>query len=194
MKTTTLAASVLISLLGLNAAAPGRAAAQRPVSAKESATETKASAKSSITYRLEFVWSEFQKGKRVNSREYSMLAQEGAWGRLRAGTKVPVAVSDKQFQYMNVGMDMDCRPQTAGDKVLLTVSAESTSFFLPASSSTAAAPAAGEPTFRQNPVLRTMRANVESLVTPGKPTVISTLDDPSSDRRFELQVTAVPVP
>jgi len=34
------------------------------------------------------------------------------------------------------------------------------------------------------------RSQVDTIVSPGKPTIVSRMDDPSSKRRFQLEVTA----
>jgi hypothetical protein len=43
------------------------------------------------------------------------------------------------------------------------------------------------------PVLRQVRFSGNSLVALGKPTVISTLDDVTSNRRYEIEVTVTKV-
>src|ERR1022692_785038 len=49
-------------------------------------------------YHLDFVWSELEGAKRLNSRSYTMDVNESRRGRLRVGTRVPVATGDKGIQ------------------------------------------------------------------------------------------------
>jgi hypothetical protein len=44
-----------------------------------------------------------------------------------------------------------------------------------------------------NPVFRTERTEVESIVRPGKPTLVASMDDVVTNRRYEIEVTATKV-
>jgi hypothetical protein len=41
----------------------------------------------------------------------------------------------------------------------------------------------------EHPLLRQMKISGSTVVVPDKPTIIGSVDDPNSDRRFELEVT-----
>jgi len=77
-------------------------------------------------YLLEFTLSEIDGGKKVNARSYLMRAQSGGvMNKIRAGRRVPITtgvVQDPkltQFQYLDVGMSIDCRIEELGRDVVL---------------------------------------------------------------------------
>jgi hypothetical protein len=144
------------------------------------------------SYKVEFTVNELDGGKKINSRSYSMqmLAQpipnrQPPWSetkRLRVGSKVPYATGteSKGVQYMDVGMDIDCRLMPMGNgKVGIGTAWEYSSL-------------GGEQGHdTQNPVVRHVRSEVEAVVPLDKPTVISEVDDVASTHRyvFEVKVT-----
>lgn len=136
-------------------------------------------------YRVEFVFNELQDGKQINSRRYEMLAKADETNRLRIGSRVPVSTTGGGFQYLDVGMNMDCRVAESEGKILLNITADSSGFALPQGKSVEAV--SGQPVILQ------MRFGVDTVVLPGKPTLVSSMDDPSSNSRFQLEVTATKV-
>jgi hypothetical protein len=48
-------------------------------------------------------------------------------------------------------------------------------------------------TANANPVFRQQRSNIYSVVTPGKPTLVASMDDVVTNRRYEIEVTATKV-
>jgi len=133
-------------------------------------------------YRLEFNVRELENGKRVNSRSYMMMAEDGSSARVRVGNRVPYQTAEKQYQYNNVGMNIDCRPHEQQEGVALDVTVDFSS--VAPSSETA-------PSF--NPVFRSNRSEVQTVVAFGKPTLVTSLDDVESNRRYEIEVTATKV-
>ena len=132
-----------------------------------------------VTYRIEFNVREIEGGKRLNSRNYMVVTQSRQHGRIRVGNKVPLSLPNQNFQYENVGLNIDCTPREVADGIDLDISFDSTSFVMPEDS---AVPS--------HAVLREQRSSVEPVVTLGKPTLVTTMDDVSSNRRFEIEVTA----
>ena len=136
------------------------------------------------SYRVDFTLTEFEEGKKINSRSYSLTTQVGHRDKLRLGGRVPVATNigasppNAQFQYLDIGMNIDCSIPEQDGSVLINSTIDSSS----------AAPQP-EPQTHQ-PVLRQMRYEVATVLTPGKPTIIGTMDDPTSKARFQLDVTA----
>src|SRR5260370_33039939 len=65
-----------------------------------------------VAYRVDFKLYELEDGKRVNQREYSLIAgaanHQGRGSTIRIGTRVPVSYEDKKETYMNVGLDLNC--------------------------------------------------------------------------------------
>jgi hypothetical protein len=135
---------------------------------------------------VEFVFSELQDNKIVNSRTYEMLAQSGIGAgyppnKIRAGARVPV-LTGPSFQYFDIGMNIDCRVEDRDGGIGLNITADSSSLTFPEADKST--PGSG------HPIVQQFRAEVDTVVTPGKPTIVSKMDDPSSKRRFQLEVTA----
>ena len=133
-------------------------------------------------YRLEFSVRELDSGKRVNSRSYMMMAEDGSFARIRVGNKVPYQTAEKQYNYNNIGMNIDCRPHEQQEGVALDVTV---------GISSVAPPSETAPSY--NPVFRSSRSEVQTVVAFGKPTLITSLDDVESNRRYEIEVTATKV-
>jgi hypothetical protein len=157
-------------------------------SAQEAAKEGETQLKPADSYHVEFTVNELDSGKKINSRSYSMLLRAQGfphwtdWKRLRVGSKIPIRSGTNQFQYMDVGMDIDCRlmPMENG-KVGISTTWEYSSL-------------GGEPEHEtQSPVIRHVRSEVEAVVHMDKPTVISEVDDVASTHRyvFEVKVTKI---
>ena len=134
-------------------------------------------------YRLDFVLRESDNGKLVNTRNYSMwLKTDGAWATLRAGNDIPSYAGDKPgLSYRNVGVQLDSALEEIDNNPSVTISA-SIGIVLPAEQS-------NEPK-SLTPVFRNIAFKAAALLTPGKPMMISSIDDPNSTRRYQLEVTA----
>lgn len=157
---------------------PNQASAQQEKGKEAATTEQKPVA----AYRIEFNVREIEDGKRLNSRNYMMVVEDGDWAKIRVGNRVPYQSGEKQFQYQNVGMNIDCRPREREDSVALDILVEISSV---------APPTGAAATFY--PVFRTERTEVESIVKPGKPTLVASMDDVVTNRRYEIEVTATKV-
>jgi hypothetical protein len=172
---TVLAAAVL----GWSFAAWGQAQSKQ-----ENTSAQATSSQPAAAYRLHFVFSEWQGGNQVNARSYEVLGTEGKWNKLRTGVRVPVTTGPgpSSYQYLDVGINIDCRAEQRDGGVELSVTADSSNFTLPEGDKSAAV--------ARPPVIQQLKSQIDSIVPLGKPTVLSTMDDPSSTRRFQLEVTA----
>lgn len=170
MRKTSFALTALLVLalsLALSAQAPApdiSSAAQEPVP---------------HAYRLDFSISELQGQKPLASHQYSMTINSGGVSNLKIGTRVPVATNAAQFQYLDVGTSIWCRAQERAGDLMLTVRSDISSIDLGEALKTV-----------YQPRVQQVSINGSSVVAPGKPAVIGSVDDPSSARQFKLQVTA----
>jgi hypothetical protein len=139
------------------------------------------------SYRLEFSVNELEEGKAINTRRYSTnlsAAPEFGNGEIKIGTRVPVELKQGEMQYLDIGTRIECRLQdqtskpSLGNDVELSAQAELSSF---------AQPDQATQTF--HPIVRQLQIRASGVVTPGKPTVMGTVDDPNSRRQFQLEVT-----
>ncbi len=159
-----------------------------PLSASAVLTQEKKAEEAERTgsvYRVDFAVHELEDGKRVNTRHYSMQLEAGRPGRagqIRASTKVPVP-SGNNWQYIDVGLDLDCRLEESESGLRLQISFTISNFAVPEEEREARIP----------PLMREIRSSVHTVIQPDKPTVVSSVDDTATKRRYELEVTATKV-
>lgn len=144
-------------------------------------------------YKLDYVFSEVQDGKRINSRTYSLLVQGRDRGSIRMGNRVPVITAENSkdvssgtvsFQYLDIGVSIDCRVADeleSGIALSTVVDVSSVVPEQPVENRTAA------------PVVRQTKFQMDTTVPLGKQTLLSSADEIDSARRFEVQVTATKV-
>lgn len=137
-------------------------------------------------YRLDFAIKELDDGKVVNSRSYSMVMQSAeergrSYGSVNGGSRVPITTTSKEGQptttYMNVGVNIDSQLYVLENgNLLLGANVEVSSL-------------AGTQSM-SNPILRSIKSNTTSEVSAGKTTQVAVVDDPTSNHRFQIEVTA----
>lgn len=161
--------------------------ADQPAKKDASEQESKASSTDNF-YKLSFVISEAEDGKRTNQREYSMVgrANSGPPATLRVSTRVPIYVEEKKLQYIDAGLDIRCwlNNPLAG-KVPVQCDVNISNFVL--------GQQFADPKNSAGPMLRTADARTWTLVTPGKPSVIASLDDVNSKKRTQIEVMVTKV-
>jgi len=139
-------------------------------------------------YRIEIALNEFDGAKKLNSRAYTMSVVSKGYtdGHVKVGNRVPVTTGMapgggvSQFQYMDVGIDMRCRYYGEQDATP-NIGCDFDISNLAAKDEITAA--------EGRPVLRHLSASGGGLLPLGKPTVLSTIDDPTSTHRFQFEVT-----
>jgi len=135
-------------------------------------------------YRLDFSLTELDDGKKTNTRHYSMNLTAGSADEIKIGTRVPVKTgpTENSFQYMDVGTRIWATlRESGGEDVQLEVRSETSNIDIPPGHD-------GSPSW--NPIVRQIQINGSSLLVIGKPIVIGIVDDPNSNRQFQLDVTA----
>jgi hypothetical protein len=166
---------------------------QNFASAQQSKESLSKEQKPVVAYRIELSVREVEDGKRLNSRNYMIVAEDGAPAKIRVGNRVPT-ITGQSFSYHDVGMNIDCTPHERGDSVALAINVnfsgiapqtQTAAERTEAESKTQAAPA--------NPVFRTDETSLEPIVTLGKPTLVASMDDVITNRRYEIEVTATKV-
>ena len=134
-------------------------------------------------YKLDFVVKEVEGAKVLNARSHSMIVstdKSAQPGSIRSGSKVPYATSVGQFNYAEVGVNIDCRSvQELPGELSMIITADI--------SSTAQEQATSNPVIRQN------RWNSTVLIPVRKPTVVFSSDDLTTKRQMQLEVTATPL-
>ena len=127
--------------------------------------------------------------KVLNSRAYQMSVAANLSSSvfpmcaLRTGTKVPVQTGDGKMNYLDVGVSIDCKePIQVKDSLVLKVDADISSVQEPDATAKS-----GQPAILQN------QWSSEVKVPMGKPTVIFSSDEATSNRTMEVELTATPI-
>lgn len=137
-------------------------------------------------YRVDFTINELQGGKKVNSRHYSMDLNGGDRNELKIGTRVPVVTgggNEAAYQYLDVGTNISCHIREEGDSALLQVGGNFSNFSAGDEKQTS------QTIVHAAPIIRQIKIDGSTLATLGKPVMIGAVDDPNSDRQFQLEAT-----
>jgi hypothetical protein len=129
-------------------------------------------------YRLDFSVNEVEDGKKINTRQYSMNLNVNDSNEIKIGTRVPVEAKQGEFQYIDVGTKIWSRLGEKNGQLDIAIRSEMSNFAIPEQQ--------GQ---QVRPVLRQLNINASTLVLPGKPMMLGSVDDPNSKRQFQLEVT-----
>lgn len=138
------------------------------------------------TYKMAFSIYELQDGKKINQRNYSLLVEANDRGAntLKIGTKVPIDAGNGGITYADVGFELRCSAAEALDnKLAVSVDMTVTNFAIPEQNT--------DPrTAGSRPVLRGVTQRVSAVVNPGKPQILTSMDDVNSTKRMQVELTA----
>jgi hypothetical protein len=149
------------------------------------------SAEPNATFQVEFRINDSADTSGKSTRRYTFLLDSSGRGNFRIGQRVPFVTStlqqnqnvSTQYQYVDIGVNIDCRAKMSGQKVALRAEIDITSL-LPSDK--------GQPATA--PLTASARVNVDSLLVPGKPASIATVDDPVTQRRMDITAVVNPIP
>jgi hypothetical protein len=129
------------------------------------------------------------------SRRYVMMIEGNDKGVMKLGQKVPYATGSfhptsatdgasplvaTQFNYAEVGVNIDCRLNELNGKVQMKASLE-ISTVLPHDKSTQQ--------IIPSPTIGQLRMDVNGVLNLGKPTMVASIDDPVTLRKFDVETT-----
>lgn len=134
-------------------------------------------------YRLDYVIRQLRGGKVINQRRYELLAREPGESSLHVGNHVPIVTStgSGSVQYMSVGVSINARVSELHGSPGLNS-------YIQFSSTGAEAVGSGT----KDPVTKGFSADIVASIRPNVPTVLATLDDVTSNDRYQIFVTAIP--
>ena len=149
-------------------------------------------------YKLTFALRELEDGKLLNTRTYvtsmrsTVIGQPSSRASVRAGTRVPIATVARQtegapaetsFQYVDIGVNIDCILEVAGGGVPATAVAvvAEISTLPPSDATQARNPEA--------PLIRQIRGSATVPLVLDKPMLVTSVDDVASKRQYQLEVT-----
>jgi hypothetical protein len=130
-------------------------------------------------YKLDYVMAELEDGKRVNTRVYTVLTDDGGEGKLNQGVRVPIMTGEKSMQYIDIGLHINAKVRSREDNTVWL----STRFELSGLIDQVNAGSSGAPT------MRTVEYATPTVLMLGKSTVLASGDDLGSKKKFELSVT-----
>ncbi len=139
-------------------------------------------------YKLAFAIYELQDGKKINQRDYSaVLRGDNNSNELKIGTRVPIDVGEGKTSYADVGLDLNCSViETSDNKVDVRIDMTVTNFAIPEQNT--------DPrTAGSRPVLRGVTQRVRTVLTTGRPQIVTSMDDVNSTKRMQMEVTATKV-
>jgi len=145
-------------------------------------------------YRVDFMLTEMEDGKKINSRQYALNLNAGENNQLKVGTRVPVEVKQGEIQYLDVGTSIWCRLRDRsnsepsehglrelswlGNDVMLNLTAEVSNFAVPDQQGAS-----------MRPAIRQMKVEGSTIAVVGKQMVVGSVDDPNSKRQYQFEVT-----
>ena len=138
------------------------------------------------SYKLTFSFYELQEGKRLNQRDFMLVvnADGGGGNKLKIGTKIPIDAGENKITYTDIGFDLECSAvETTTNKLLVRLELGLSSF--PGAEQNKDPQSAGN-----RPILRAISQRLRAVLTPGKPQVITSVDDINSNKRFQVEATA----
>jgi hypothetical protein len=157
-----------------------------PVSAQDKKEPDRA------TYKVEFNLRDGAQSGATSGRHYTMILEGQGRGTFHIGNRVPVstqsqssgaaALVNTQFTYVDIGVSITCTVREADAGKLGMKADFDVSSMLPRDRSADAPVNAG-------PVIGQLKIDIDTLVVPGKPTVVASIDDPVTMRKFDVEAT-----
>lgn len=143
-------------------------------------------------YRLVYTLTESDAGKRIGVQHFAMVVVIGQQVVLKQGDKVPIltgnfskdsASQQNEFTYVDVGLNVDATLDRFANGLRLRSKVEQSSV------ASAQAPSPG-----QDPIIRQTFLQGTSLIFPGKPQALGSIDVVGSTRHVDVEVVAEPLP
>jgi len=148
------------------------------------------------TYRLTFTLAESDAGKRIGVQHFAMVVASGQRTVVKQGSKIPVITgtynpgsqsAQNQFQYLDIGMNFDATLEDSPNGLRLKTKVEQSSVGNPSEFGNSSGPLAQEPIIHQTSL------EGSSIITPGKPITLGSVDVPGSTRHVDIEVVAEPI-
>jgi hypothetical protein len=132
-------------------------------------------------YKVEIHISDAADASSKAGRRYTILVDSARSSVMRVGNRVPyvtATIPTTQYQYLEEGLNLDCRIRESSGKVVLSVDLDLSTPSVFGKTDGASAP---------TPTIATTRMNVSGVVVPGKATQIAAIDDPASKRKLTIE-------
>jgi type II secretory pathway component GspD/PulD (secretin) len=140
-------------------------------------------------YRLTYTITENDSGKLIGTQKFSVIVVSGGKTDVKQGSRVPIVTgsyntaapqeANTQVQYVDVGLEIEASLDGYFDGVRLRTKVVQSSVV-----------DEKEGVGAQDPVIRQTSLEGTSLLTPGKPLVLGSLDIPGSTRHQDVEVVS----
>jgi type II secretory pathway component GspD/PulD (secretin) len=140
-------------------------------------------------YRLTYTITETDSGKLIGTQKFAMIVVSGGKTDMKQGSRVPIVTgsyntaapqeANTQVQYVDLGLEIEASLDGYFDGVRLRTKVVQSSVADEKSGVGA-----------QDPVIRQTTLEGTSLLTPGKPLVLGSLDIPGSTRHQDVEVVS----
>ncbi len=148
------------------------------------------------SFRLTYTLTDFDGDKRVGTQHYSIVLVTGQRATFKQGSKIPVATgsynngtnatapagAQTQFTYLDVGMNFDSTLDQVGGGAILRAKVEQSSV----------APEPANIAGVAEPIIRQSVFEGYSVLTPGKPATLGSVDIVGSTHRLDITVLMEP--
>jgi hypothetical protein len=150
-------------------------------------------------YKVEFNIHDGSDAAAKTGRRYTIMIDASDKGIFRVGQKVPYATGSfqpgvssagvtplvsTQFNYAEVGVNIDCRIDEMNGRIRVKATLDLSTVVQHDKSIGQIPPM---------PIIGQLRVEVNALVNPGKPTLVASVDDPVTLRKFDVEATATKV-
>ena len=189
--------AALAMLLAVLAIAAPSLRSQDKTKSSDGAKSSESSTPQITPLRVQVVFIEYEGEKKVSSLPYTLLVNaddKGPQAAVRMGLRVPIETSssggaNKQFQYMDVGTNLDGRADKVEDgRFNLRLNVEKSSLYTPG---TAERPATvgGNEILAGQPIVQSFRSQVNLLVRDGQTIQSTVASDPITGHVLKVEVT-----
>lgn len=142
-------------------------------------------------YKVNFLVYELEDGKRINERTYTLpvTTMDGnpRNSSIAVGDRVPITVrvheKEEEIQYIDTGLDLECNVTEQNEKFVVNST-------ITLSSVVALDQGGNQVRGGGDPVVRQIKQRFTTLVAPGKPTLVTSIDDVNSKKKLQVEVTA----
>jgi hypothetical protein len=151
-------------------------------------------------YRVEYRIRDGSDAAAKTGRRYTMLIENHNKGTLKVGDRVPVATGsfqpgtggvgvsplvNTQFSYLDIGVNIDAHLDDDNGRITLNSNLDISTLV----EHKPAQPSQVLP----NPTVSQIKIAEISTMLPGKPTLVASIDDPVTQRKFDVEVTVTKV-
>jgi hypothetical protein len=146
-------------------------AASAPVQAQEKTATIS-------VYKVEFRIRDGSDAASKTGRRYTMLCDTTGHGIFKVGDRIPVSTAPNQMNYLDIGVNIDTTVREHANEPRVALFAN-----MDFSTLVEHKPVAGF----SNPTVAQMRVTVDTLITPGKPTLVASIDDPVTQHKVDIE-------